>query len=126
MAAPTPYDLLGGDDGLRRLATRFYELMAERPDATAIRAMHDTNLAPVTENLFGFLRGWTGGPRDWFERADAPCIMSVHRRLPIGEAERDQWLACMQAALDDVGVSGAARDIVDPAFARIADAMRSL
>lgn len=125
MSDLTPYELLGGDDGLRRLATRFYEIMAERADAAVIRGMHAGDLAPVTDSLFGFLRGWTGGPRDWFAREDAPCIMSVHRRLAIGAAERDQWLACMKQALEETGVSAEAREIVEPAFARIADAMRS-
>mgnify|MGYP000060577507 CR=1 FL=1 len=84
MSELTPYELLGGDEGLRRLTKRFYEIMAERSDAATIRGMHAGDLAPVTESLFGFLRGWTGGPRDWFTREDAPCIMSLHRRLPIG------------------------------------------
>lgn len=125
MSDPTPYQQLGGDDGVRRLAMRFYEIMAERPDAATIRGMHDEDLAPITENLFGFLRGWTGGPRDWFERDDAPCIMSLHRRLPIGAAERDQWLDCMNLAIAETVTSPDVRDMLQPAFARIADAMRS-
>ncbi|MBT9446124.1 MAG: group II truncated hemoglobin [Hyphomonadaceae bacterium] len=125
MSEPTPYELLGGDDGVRRLATRFYEIMAGRPEAAAVRGMHDDDLAPITENLYGFLRGWTGGPRDWFERTDAPCIMSLHRRLPIGEAERDQWLDCMNRAIEETVASPDARELLQPAFTRIADAMRS-
>ncbi len=125
MSEPTPYELLGGDDGVRRLATRFYEIMAARPEAAAVRGMHDDDLTPITDNLYGFLRGWTGGPRDWFEREDAPCIMSLHRRLPIGETERDQWLDCMNSAIDETVGSAEMRDQLRSAFTRMAGAMRS-
>lgn len=120
----TPYDMLG-EEGVRRLAARFYEVMAEEPDAAGIRGMHEADLGPVSEKLAGFLRGWLGGPRDYFEREDAPCIMSVHRRLPIGAAESDQWLACMRKALRDIDASAEVRDLLSPAFERLAAGMRS-
>jgi hemoglobin len=121
----TPYEKLGGAEGVRRLAERFYALMAETPDAQTIRAMHEPDLGPIVDKLAGFLSGWMGGPRDYFEREDAPCVMSVHKRLPIGEAERDQWLMCMRRAMQDIGVSEEARAMLEPAFDRIAEAMRS-
>ncbi len=121
----TPYELIGGAEGVRRLAERFYAVMAQTPDASGIRAMHDADLGPIVDKLAGFLSGWMGGPRDYFERNDAPCIMSVHKRLPIGAAERDQWLMCMRKALADTGASEETRAILEPAFDRIADAMRS-
>ena len=121
----TPYELIGGAPGVRRLAERFYAIMAQTPEAQAIRAMHDADLNPIIDKLAGFLSGWMGGPRDYFEREDAPCIMSVHKRYPIGAAERDQWLMCMRKSLEETGASEETRAILDPAFARIADAMRS-
>lgn len=121
----TPYALLGGEAGVRRLAERFYAIMAEDRNAAAIRAMHQADLGPIVDKLAGFLSGWLGGPRDYFERDDAPCIMSVHKRLPIGESERDQWLDCMRRALAETGATAETRAMLEPAFARIADAMRS-
>lgn len=121
----TPYELIGGAEGVRRLAGSFYAIMARTPEAHAIRAMHAADLDPIVDKLAGFLSGWMGGPRDYFERADAPCIMSVHKRYPIGAEERDQWLACMRMALEETGASAQARAVLEPAFARAADAMRS-
>jgi len=121
----TPYELLGGGDGVRRLAEQFYDIMAQDTGAAAIRAMHATDLAPVVEKLTGFLSGWLGGPRTYFERADSPCIMSLHRRYPIGAAERDQWLHCMRRALKQCGADDALCALLDPAFSRLADGMRS-
>lgn len=125
MTEQTPYELLGSAAGMRRLAAAFYRIMAETPEAAPIRAMHAPNLDPIIDKLAGFLSGWMGGPRDYFASPEAPCIMSVHRALPIGEAERDQWLMCMQRALAEIGASEEVRGMLDPAFARIADAMRS-
>lgn len=39
--APTPYELLGGDDGVRRLADHFYDLADSTPEAATIRALAD-------------------------------------------------------------------------------------
>jgi hemoglobin len=116
---------MGGRDGLRRLAARFYEIMSEKPSAAGIRAMHKADLGPISESLAEFLMGWIGGPRDWFMRGDRPCIMSLHRALPIGEGERDQWLACMQQALEETVPDVELRQELGPAFFRIANAMRS-
>jgi hemoglobin len=120
-----PYNLIGGAAAITQLARRFYEVMAERPDAAGIRAMHADDLSRVTASLAGFLTGWMGGPRDWFMREDRPCIMSLHRALPIGEAERDQWLACMKQALEEQVPGAALREEIMAALFRTANAMRS-
>lgn len=119
------FERIGGREGLRRLAARFYAIMSERPDAAGIRAMHRADLEPITESLADFLMGWIGGPRDWFMRPGRPCIMSLHRALPIGESERDQWLACMKQALEETVDDAELRRELEAAFFRTANAMRS-
>ncbi|MEZ6029673.1 MAG: group II truncated hemoglobin [Hyphomonadaceae bacterium] len=119
------FERIGGREGLNRLAARFYETMSARPEAAGIRAMHKNDLGPVAESLGEFLMGWIGGPRDWFMRPGRPCIMSLHRALSIGESERDQWLVCMKQALADTVTDEALRFELEPAFFRIADAMRT-
>lgn len=121
----TPYDMLGGEPGVRALSARFYAIMSETPEAAPIRAMHDADLAPIIDKLTGFLSGWLGGPRDYFEAPDAPCIMSLHRRLPIGPGERDQWMTCMRRALAETDLDPSMREKLDQAFTRTAEAMRS-
>lgn len=119
------FERIGGREGLGRLAKRFYEIMSERPDAAEIRAMHRADLGPITESLADFLMGWIGGPRDWFMRPGRPCIMSLHRALPIGESERDQWLTCMKQALAETVSDVELRSELEAAFFRTANAMRS-
>lgn len=119
------FERIGGREGLNRLAARFYAIMSTRPDAAGIRAMHKADLGPIADSLGEFLMGWIGGPRDWFMREGRPCIMSLHRALPIGTAERDQWLACMKQAMAETIDDVELRAELEPAFFRIADAMRS-
>lgn len=123
--ALTPYDMLGQARGVRRLCERFYAIMDEDARVSTLRAMHADDLGPMTEKLASFLNAWLGGPRDYFARADAPCMMSLHRKLPIGAEESGQWLYCMERALEECGASETVRAMIEPAFARMAEAMRS-
>lgn len=77
-AAPTPYELLGGESGVRRLVDRFYDLMDSAPEAATIRALHARTLKASREKLFLFFSGWTGGPQLYVERFGHPQL----RMLP--------------------------------------------
>jgi hemoglobin len=48
-----------------------------------------------------------------------------HVTFRIGVAERDRWLALMEAAMEETGVPEAARGFLDPFFAQVADFMRN-
>ena len=122
---PTPYELVGGEAIVRRIADRFYDIMDSAPEAARVRALHADDLSAVRERLFEFLSGWLGGPPLYFERPDHKCIMSAHRPFAIGPAERDAWMACMRRALDECGVPQEMRTPLDAAFLRLAEAFRN-
>lgn len=129
-AAPAPsppshFELLGGERGVVRLVDAFYRQMDTRPEAGGIRAMHAPDLAATRAVLVLYLCEWLGGPRDYTARRGPPRLRRRHSGFPIGPAERDAWLACMRAALDDVGAAPALRDTLMDAFSRIADWMRN-
>ncbi|CCE05081.1 putative protozoan/cyanobacterial globin family; truncated hemoglobin protein trHb [Bradyrhizobium sp. STM 3843] len=121
----TPYELIGGEPIVRRLADRFYEIMDSDPAAQRIRAMHGADLGPIRQMLFEFLSGWLGGPPLYFDRTPHRCIMSAHRPYPIGEVERDEWMKCMRAAMDDCDLPADMRALLDQAFQRMANVLRS-
>ena len=123
--AITPYELIGGEPMVRRLADRFYEIMDTDPAAARIRAMHAADLTPIRQLLFEFLSGWLGGPPIYFQRSEHRCIMSAHRPYAIGEAERDEWMMCMRRAMDECGLKGEIRAVMDRAFLRMADHFRN-
>jgi len=121
----TPYELIGGEAGVKRLTQRFYEIMDNDKRAATIRAMHQGDLGPMKEKLFQFLSGWLGGPSLYFKRPDAKCMGSVHAEFGIGEVERDQWMLCMSRALEDIGVPTDTRKLIEDALYRFADAVRT-
>ena len=91
----------GGFEGLVDLVERFYRQMDELPEAARIRAMHPADLTLSRDKLARFLAGWLGGPRLYDEAYGPIRIPMAHRHLDVGVAERDAWLACMRAALDE-------------------------
>ncbi len=121
----TPYDLIGGEATVRRLADRFYAIMDSDPRASHIRGMHEHDLAPVRQLLFEYLSGWLGGPPLYFNRPQHRCIMSAHRPYEIGDTEVDQWMMCMRRALDDSELPAEMRALLDQGFVRMANAFRS-
>lgn len=121
----TPYELLRGEAAVRQLVERFYDLMDSAPQAAPLRAMHAPNLAPMRAKLGDFLCGWLGGPPLYQQRADAKCMGSAHAPFAISTAIRDQWLWCMNQALSDCAVSAEVRAMLEPAFARMCEAMRN-
>jgi hemoglobin len=121
----TIYQLIGEQESIRKLVDRFYDLMDTRPEAGEIRALHPENLDHSREKLFLFLVGWTGGPALYVERYGHPRLRARHLPFPIGELERDQWLWCMNQALDEVVEDQLLRQQLLQSFAQIADFMRN-
>lgn len=91
---------LGGVDAIRRLVELFYEEMDTLPEAATIRALHPSDLEISIDKLARFLSGWTGGAKLYSEKYGPIKIPVFHQHLPVGEAERDAWLLCMERALD--------------------------
>ena len=93
------FQTAGGEPGIRRLVTRFYELMDSLPEAAGIRAMQPGELRGAVDRLTRFLCGWMGGPSLYQEKYGSIAISSAHRHLSIGTEERDAWLLCMQRVI---------------------------
>jgi hemoglobin len=121
----TPYELLGGDDGVRKLTADFYELMDTSPEAAPIRAMHKGDLSEMTDKLSTFLIGWLGGPERYQERFGRVIIPLAHKPFPIGPSERDQWLMCMQGAIDKTSLQDSMKARLMDAFGRMAEMCRT-
>ena len=122
---PTHYQRIGGEEKVRALVQRFYQLMDELPEAYGIRKLHAEDLQNARDKLFKFLSGWMGGPPLYVEQYGHPMLRGRHLPFSIGAAERDQWLLCMNQALSDVVEDAALRQELSAAFAKVADHMRN-
>jgi hemoglobin len=125
-SAPSPYDRIGGADGVRRLVDRFYDLMHQLPEAAHIRAMHPEDMQGSREKLFEFLSGWLGGPPLFMQRRGHPRLRMRHMPFAIDDAARDAWLACMERALDECVTDVSLKELLRGSFGRMADHLRNV
>jgi hemoglobin len=119
------YDLIGGETKLRALVDRFYDLMDSSVEARDIRALHAGSLKQSREKLFMFLSGWSGGPPLYIEKYGHPRLRMRHNPFVIGERERDQWLWCMNKALEESEMLPTVKEHLKTRFAEVADFMRN-
>lgn len=119
------YELIGGDASLRELVDRFYDLMELESGFAGIRAMHPPALDGSRDKLYWFLSGWTGGPNLFVERFGHPRLRARHLPYAIASSERDQWLRCMEMAMQDVGIEENLQARLKQAFFETADWMRN-
>ncbi len=122
----TPFEWIGGQDKVRALVERFYDLMDLEPAYAALRAVHGSELTEARQRLFWFLCGWLGGPQLYTERLGHPMLRARHLPFKIGILERDQWLACMDQAMGETGVDETLRKRLQQSFFQTADWMRNV
>jgi hemoglobin len=121
----TPFEWLGGEVRVQALVDRFYDLMDLEPGYAALRASHGTTLDDARQKLFWFLCGWLGGPDHYVSRFGHPRLRMRHMSFSIGILERDQWLSCMDQAMQDMGVDADLRTRLNQSFFQTADWMRN-
>lgn len=89
------FQAAGGVAGIRQLVDTFFDRMGSDARFATIYALHPDDIEVSRDKLARFLCGWLGGPKLYNEKYGAIGIPRVHAHLPIGMAERDQWLTCM-------------------------------
>ena len=121
----TTYEKIGGEATVARLCDRFYELMDVTPQFKELREMHPADLKSSRDKLYMFLSGWFGGPDLFVEQFGHPRLRARHMPFAIGVKERDQWVACMVLAMEEVGIEESVRARLLQNFFNTADFMRN-
>lgn len=118
----TVVEEIGGEPVVRALVERFYDIIETAPEGARIMDLHfqGHGLAHVRPEQFDFLCGFFGGRRYYAERHGHMNLREIHAHVPIRLQDAEDWLGCMQRALDDVGIQGLARARIDTAFDRAA------
>lgn len=119
---PTPYAQLGGESAVRALTDSFYDRVA-RDELMA--AIHPADLTESRQKLFEFLSGWLGGPQLYIAKHGHPRLRMRHMPFPIDSQAVEAWLACMNGAMDDLGVEGALRTFLVERFSHTAHFMQN-
>jgi hemoglobin len=119
----SPYLAIGGDAPVRALSDAFYDrIEAESP---TLRSMLPRNTATSRQKLYEFLTGWLGGPQLYIEKRGHPRLRMRHFPFTIGEAEAEEWVRCMELAMDDVRVDGPLRAFLSERFRSSAHHLRN-
>ena len=122
----TAFEMVGGEAHVRALVDRFYDLMDLEPAYAHLRVVHGSDLQSARDKLFWFLCGWLGGPSHYIERFGHPRLRMRHMPFAIGVRERDQWLACMAQAMQEVQLPEVLQTRLQESFFQTADWMRNL
>jgi hemoglobin len=98
----TPYELIGGEASVLNLVNRFYFYMDTLPEAKEVRKIHAKSLSVAKDKLFKFLSGWLGGPDLFIQEFGHPMLRRRHFPFVIGQTEKDQWMICMNKAMNEI------------------------
>lgn len=121
----TVYELIGGEPVVAALCDRFYHLMDTVPQFELLRGLHPESLQGSRDKLYMFLSGWFGGPDLFVEKYGHPRLRARHLPFAIGTVERDQWVACMVLAMEEIGLDERLRAQLMQNFFNTADFMRN-
>ena len=121
--AATPFEALGGEEKVRGVVERFYDIIDA--DAPVLRAMLPTDDSVSRNKLYEYLVEWTGGPELYSPHRGHPRMRMRHAPFEIGEEEVKTWLVCMAQALDDSSVEGPVREFLDDRLTSLAHHMRN-
>jgi len=119
------FEWIGSEANIKSMVDCFYDLMDIESSYKELRAAHGADLSIGRERLFLFLCGWMGGPQYYTERFGHPMLRARHMPFAIGIAERDQWLACMNQAMQETGVDADLQKRLSESFFQTADWMRN-
>lgn len=103
------YDNLGGEGTIRRLVEAFYPRVQRDP---LLGPLFPEDITPVMEKQFMFLSQFFGGPSLYSDAFGHPMMRARHLPFPVTTERAEAWLACMSAALEEIGIEEPLRNFV--------------
>ena len=89
-ARKSAYERLGGDDGVRALVERFYDIIEQEEYAEELHLLHRRGfgVAHSREEQFNYLSGFFGGPQRYVMKHGHARLKEIHEHVPIGRDAR--------------------------------------
>ncbi|WP_334075342.1 MULTISPECIES: globin [Paenibacillus] len=103
------YDNLGGAETIRKLVEAFYPKVQADP---LLGPLFPEDIRPVMEKQYMFLSQFFGGPSLYSDAFGHPMMRARHLPFPVTPERAEAWLACMSAALEEIGAEKPLRDLV--------------
>jgi hemoglobin len=119
---PSLYELVGGEDGVRRLVETFYDIVEFEPEGAALHTLHlrGHGVAHSRIEQLNFLSGFFGGPKLYAQKYGHSNVREMHEHVAIDAEARDAWLRCMAMAIDRVGTPASLKGRLMGPFTRVA------
>ena len=125
LLAPSHFERIGGQPAVDRIVDSFYRHMTTLPEAATLLALHPPDLSATRVLLKKYLAEWLGGPKRYSQERGHPRLRMRHQPFRIGIAERDAWMLCMRAAMEEVIGSARLREMLLQQLFKVADWMRN-
>lgn len=117
------YDLIGGEEGIKKLVNMFYDIVETNPEGHKLHLLHlrGNGIAHSRVEQFNFLSGFLGGPKLYVEKHGHSNVRSMHEHVEINSEAKEIWLKCMSMAIDNVGIAPTIKDKLMSNFTVIAE-----
>lgn len=96
------YNRMGGEDAIRELVKVFYDIIEFEPVGDNLRILHlrHAGIAHSRIEQFNYLCGFFGGPNLYAEKHGHSNVREMHEHVEVNMLVRDDWLKCMDIAMD--------------------------
>ena len=111
---------LGGEAGVVRWMTRFYEMIAAHP---LLAPLFTQDLHVSRDKQIDFMVEFLGGPAKYTQQYGKPFLRFKHRHVPIGREERDAWMELVMTSLSGITSDALLIDEIRSRLAPLANAM---
>jgi len=95
----TPYEAIGGEETVKLIANRFYDIMEQDPMAEELLAIHPQPMDRIRHVFFLYLTMWLGGPNEFEKQFGHPRLRARHLGFAVTPALKRQWMYCMRKAM---------------------------
>ncbi|MBM7659741.1 hemoglobin [Bacillus mesophilus] len=103
----TPFQAIGGEEVISRLVDAFYNRVARHPD---LKPIFPEDLKETARKQKQFLTQYLGGPALYTEEHGHPMLRARHLPFEITPTRAKAWIACMDEAMDEIGLEGDLRE----------------
>lgn len=94
---------LGGEVVVRDWVERFYGRIASN---SLLAPLFPKDLTESKEKQVAFFVQFFGGPALYSEKYGQPFLRYLHRKVKIGQPERDTWMALLMESLREITTDG--------------------
>jgi len=102
----SPFELIGGEQVIHELVDAFYSRVGRHPDLAPI---FPDDLTETARKQKQFLTQYLGGPSLYTSEHGHPMLRARHLPFEITPTRANAWLACMEEAMDEIGLEGSYR-----------------